>query len=335
MLKIENISYYLPNEPVSNKDIIKKNPGWNLNDLNNRTGVNTRYYANKNETALDMSIEACKIFFENYNSKKDKIDALIFCTQSNDYIMPPNSSLLHGILGLSEDVFAFDFNLACSGYIYGLAIANGLLSTNMASNILLVNADTYSKYINEKDRSTKILFGDAAAVSYIKNSNQNKGIIDIQCSTSGENYKKFIIPSGGIRYPKSKLSCVPIKDKSGNIRTDEDIHMDGMGIFAFVNSKVPKQIKSILKKNSLNLSDIDLFIFHQASKLAIDSLIKILKIDSKKVYINIDKVGNTVSASIPIALKDALSDGKIKDGDKILCCGFGVGLSWGTCIIQH
>ena len=335
MLKIDKISYHLPNDPVLNKDIIKNNPNWNLNNINARTGVNTRYYASEDETALDMSIKACKKLFKDIDGLNDKIDALIICTQSSDYIMPPNSSLLHGALDLSEDVFAFDFNLACSGYVYGLALANGLLSTGIASNIMLINADTYSKYINDKDRSTKILFGDAAAITYLKNTNDDKGIIDIQCSTSGKNYKKFIIPSGGTRYPKSELSCISKKDKSGNIRTDENIHMDGMGIFAFVNSKVPKQIKSILKKNELKINDIDLFIFHQASKLAIESLIKILGVDSKKVYINIDKVGNTVSASIPIALKYALDEGRIVDGNKILCCGFGVGLSWGTCIIQY
>ena len=135
--------------------------------------------------------------------------------------------------------------------------------------------------------------------------------------------------------PKSKDTASIITDKSGNERSSENIHMDGMGIFAFVNSKVPRQIRSLLKDNNFNTEDIDLYIFHQASRLAIDSLTKILKIDKNKVFTNINSVGNTVSASIPIALKDAICEGKIKEGDKVLCSGFGVGLSWSTCIIQY
>jgi 3-oxoacyl-[acyl-carrier-protein] synthase III len=335
MLKIDSLDYFLPNKKITNEDIFKKNKKWKSKSILDKTGVKNRYYANENETALDMSVEACKKLINNNEIDIDKIDGLIFCTQSPDHIMPPNSSILHGILGLGENVFAFDTNLACSGFIYSLGLAKGLMSSSIAKNILLINADTYSKYININDRSTKLLFGDAASASFLIEGSSNEGIIDILCSSAGKHYKKFIVPSGGLRYPKSNKSSIPIIDKSGNIKTDEDIHMDGMGIFAFVNSKVPKQIKYILQKNELNIEDIDLFIFHQASKLAIDSLSKILKIDSKKVFMNLDKVGNTVSASIPIALKDALDLGKIKSQDKVLCSGFGVGLSWGTCILQY
>ena len=326
MLFIDHIEYYLPKNKVETDDLINHNKNWNSGDFLSRTGVNIRYYADENETALDLSIKACKALIDNKSLNKDEIDGLVFCTQSNDHIMPPNSSIVHGLLNLSEEVFAFDFNLACSGFIYGLALADGLLSTGISKNILLINADTYSKYINDKDRSTKLLFGDGASACLLTNSINDKGIIDIKCSTSGKNHKKFIIPSGGLRYPKSRKSCLPNIDKSGNITTDENIQMDGMGIFAFVNSKVPAQIENILSENQLAVDDIDLFVFHQASKLAIDSLTKILKIKKSKVFINLDKVGNTVSASIPIALKDAQIEGRIKKGQKVLCSGFGVGL---------
>lgn len=335
MLSIDCIDYFLPNDKVNTEEIIKNNSDWNAEDILDRTGVKTRYYSAENETALDLALQACKSLIKNNSINKDEIDGLIFCTQSSDHIMPPNSSIIHGHLNLNENVFAFDTNLACSGFVYCLGLANGLLSSGIARNVLLINGDTYSKYINDKDRSTKLLFGDAASACLLKMSSSNKGLIDIKCSTSGKNYRKFIIPAGGLRYPKSKISRTAIVDKSNNVRTDENIQMDGMGIFAFVNSKVPRQIKSILLKNNMDINDIDLFVFHQASKLAIESLTKILKIDNKKVFSNIDKVGNTVSASIPIALKDAIELGSIKDGDKVLCSGFGVGLSWGTCIIQY
>ena len=334
MLKINHIEYYLPKNRIQNKDVFKLNPDWDLEFLTKKTGVLNRFYTDIDETALDIANKACEAFFEKNESVKSKIDGLIFCTQSNDYIMPPNSSLLHGMLNLSEQVLAFDFNLACSGYIYGLALANGLIKTKVATNILMINADTYSKYINDSDRSSKLLFGDAAAVTHLNRSDDGKGLIDIICSTSGINYRKFIIPAGGMRKPKSNETKLESKDKSGNIRNQEEIHMDGLGIFSFVNAKVPKQVLEILKRNQYEIENIDLFVFHQASKLALESLTKILKIEPDKVYINIDKIGNTVSASIPIALKDAQEEGKIKNGYKVLCSGFGVGLSWGTCILQ-
>ena len=192
MIKIENIHYHLPNKPIDNNSLKLENPHWDMNLLYNKTGVRTRYYANNEETALDLSIKACMELFKNKPNVRDLIDGLIFCTQSNDYIMPPNSSILHGILNLSEDVFSYDFNLACSGFVYGLSMAHGLIVGGIAKHILLINADTYSKYINKKDRSTKVLFGDAASVAYLKKSTDSKGIIGFRSSTSGKNYKKFI-----------------------------------------------------------------------------------------------------------------------------------------------
>ena len=335
MLLIEDIEYYLPKNKISNDDLLAINPDWDIKAIGDSTGVLTRYYVDKNETALDIGFKACEKLLKKDPSLKEKVDAIIFCTHSNDYIIPSNSSLLHAMLGLSENVFAFDYNLACSGYVYGLAISNGLLATNIAKHILLINADTYSKFVNDKDRSTKVLFGDAASVSYLKNSDNDKGMIDILCSTSGTHSKKIMIPAGGMRVPKSSTTSLPERDANGNVRTQENLHMDGFGVFSFINSKVPKQIIQICEKNNFNLDDIDLFVFHQANKLGLDSLTKILKIDPAKVFMNIHRVGNTVSATIPLALKDALDQNRIKEGNKVLFSGFGTGLSWGSCIIQY
>ena len=181
-----------------------------------------------------------------------------------------------------------------------------------------------------------MLFGDGAAVSLISDSDDNKsGIIDVLCSTAGKDHEKFMIPAGGCRIPLSAKTKEAETDSSGNVRSGENIHMDGWGILVFINSKVPKQIREILKRNNLTTDDISLYVFHQASKMALDSLAKILKIKPEKVYENIGSVGNTVSASIPIALKDAFEEGKIKKGDKVFICGFGVGLSWASAIIQY
>lgn len=332
--KIKQIEYYLPENIVTNEELGMENPSWDMDFVEERVGVRRRHIARSEETALDLAFEACKKIFSKENNDKNKVDGIIFCTQSQDYILPPNACILHKMLDLPENVFAFDFNLACSGYIYGLTLAHGLICSGIAKNILLVNADTYSKYIGRQDRSVRVLFGDGAAVSWVTASDSKTGIMDIQCSTQGKLYDKFIIPAGGARLPKSHATVIPTMDKSGNIRTLENIHMDGMGIFIFINSKVPHQIKQILARNNLTIEDIDLFIFHQASKLALDKLMNLLKIGPEKTYQNICTVGNTVSASIPIALKEAINAGKVLSGDKVLLSGFGVGLSWGTAIIE-
>lgn len=333
-IKIKDIEYYLPEHFVTNEDIQKENPNWNVKLVEKSMGVKRRHIADFDETALDMSFKACMRLFSKHEDIKRKIDGIIFCTQSGDYIIPPNSCVLHKMLNLSEDVFAFDFNLACSGYIYGLALASGLIFSGNCKNILFVTADTYSKYINKQDRSVRMLFGDGAAVSWITGSDTTQGIVDILCSTYGKDYDKFIIPAGGCRMPKSKETLIPKIDNSGNVRTLENIHMEGIGILSFVNSKVPRQIKQILERNKLTVKDIDLFIFHQASKAALDSLRRLVKIEPDKTYGNLSDIGNTVSASIPIALKDALDKGKIGRGNRILISGFGAGLSWGSAIIE-
>ena len=333
-IKIEAIEYYLPAKIISNDDLKAENPSWDINLLESRLGVAKRHIADDNETALDLALQACKKLFAKSKDIKNQIDSIIFCTESPDYILPPNSCILHKMLDLSDDVFAFDFNLACSGYIYGLALAQGLICSGNAKNILLINADTYSKYINKQDRSTRMLFGDGAAVSLITASNSTQGLIDIQCSTSGKDYDKFIIPAGGCRKPKSVETSLPVVNESGNVRMLENIHMDGMGILVFVNSKVPLQLLSLLERNGLTIDQIDLFAFHQASKMTLDSIERLLKIKPGKVFRNLKEIGNTVSASIPILLKDAIDKGRVSTGDKVVLSGFGVGLSWGAAIVE-
>jgi 3-oxoacyl-[acyl-carrier-protein] synthase III len=332
---IKDIACHLPSNKVSNSDLHKENPDWNMNQVQERSGVYERYISDEDETALDLAIIACNKLLSKNCDLAEQVDGLIFCTQSPDHIMPPNACILHDRLGFPENVLAFDFNLACSGYIYGLAIARGLIESGQLNNILLVNADTYSKYINKKDRSARALFGDGAAVSWITHSNSEAGIVDSQCATFGKGYDKFIIPAGGLRKPKSNETGIPVTDSSNNLRTQENIYMDGMAVWTFINSKVPKQIKQLLSRNNLGISEIDMFIFHQASKMTLDSLVQRLKIPNKKVFSNLSGIGNTVSASIPFALKGALDANLVQPGHKVILSGFGAGLSWGTVLINY
>jgi len=333
-ITIKHIEYYLPEDLVTNEDLRKLNPEWNMDKAVEKSGVYKRFFARENETAFDLACRACDELFRNSKIKKESINGIIFCTQSPDYIMPSNAFLLHKYLNLNQNVSAFDYNLACSGFIYGLAIANGFIATNLATNILLVNADTYSKFIHPKDRSAKILFGDGASVCLISK-DDSTGIIDIMLASSGKDFETFFIPSGGCRIPRSDQTVIEEIDNSGNIRTLENIHMNGFSVWKFIASTVPMQITEILKRNNYSTDDIDMYFFHQASKLTIDSLVKALKISNEKVFTNLSGVGNLVSASIPVALKDAEDAGILHRGDLILLCGFGVGLSWGTIIMKY
>lgn len=331
-LVIKAIEYYLPEKVVTNDDLQNENPGWNLDKVAEKSGVHQRHIAGKDETAFDLTVKACDKLFQKHD--KNDIDGIIYCTQSPDYIMPSNSFLLHDHLKLGNNVFAYDFNHACTGYIYGLAMANAFIKSGMAKNILLINADTYSKYISMKDRSTRVLFGDGASATILQGSDDKRGIIDIDLGSFGAGHDKFWIPAGGLRLPKSESTSVEEQDEKGNTRTKNDIVMDGFGVWSFINTVAPRQIEEVLNKNNLSKTDIDQFIFHQASKMTLDSIMRILKLEKDKVYFNIRNIGNTVSASIPIALKDAIDEKKIGPGSILILSGFGVGLSYGTVLME-
>jgi len=330
---IQHIEYSLPAKVVTNQDLKKQHPDWDIKKVESKSGVFQRHIAAPDQTAYDLAKEAVTKLFDRNIVAKEDIDGILFCTQSPDYIMPSNAFLIHNDFGLRSNVWAFDYNLACSGYIYGLAIARGFIETKMAKNILLITADTYSRYINENDRSTNVLFGDGAAVSLIT-SNENSDFFDIELASEGSEYEAFYIPSGGCKIPKSDQTKVMVADRSGNERTLEDIHMNGFAVWKFISNTVPRQIKELLKRNDLTIDEIDFIGFHQASKLTLGSLSKALKIDPDELFTNLGRVGNTVSSSIPIALKDAQTEGKLKKGDLILLSGFGVGLSWGSIIMR-
>jgi 3-oxoacyl-[acyl-carrier-protein] synthase-3 len=331
---IKQIEYYLPEKVVTNLELAQKNPEWNIERIEEKSGVKKRHVAGPDQTALDLAIKAVEKLFASGGISKDQIDAIIFCTQSQDYIMPANSFLIHKHFNFKQNVWTFDYNLACSGYTFGLAITRGIIETGLAKNVLLINSETYSKYLNPKDRSTNILFGDGAAASVISSEN-TRGIIDVILSSSGEKFDTFYIPAGGMKLPKSIQTKETSVDRSGNVKNLENIHMNGFAVWKFISKNVSEQINTLLERNHLSVNDIDLFVFHQASKLTIDSLVKMLKLDKEKVFMNLKNVGNTVSASIPIALKDAELSGRLKKGNLILLSGFGVGLSWGSIIMKY
>ena len=334
MITIKAISYALPERCLSNEELRAEYPDWDFDRLEGRTGVRRRFVAAKGETALDFAVRACEQLQAEDQLRPAEIDAVIFCTQSPDYIMPPNSCLLHGKLGLRTEVLAFDITLACSGYIYGLQLASSLIESGAASQVLLATADTYTRYIHPGDRATRCLFGDGGAVSIIARSPNGRGIRSIRCGTAGKHFGKFIIEAGGMRTERSSETARETVDRSGNVHTAEHIRMDGLGVLSFFNSTVPCAVRSALAENGLSLHDVDLFVFHQASQLALDSLTNALQIPPERMVVDLADTGNLVSASIPVALKRALESGRAHSGQLALLCGFGVGLSWGTALFE-
>lgn len=331
---IQAIEMYLPETIVTNADLASQHPEWDMPRVEERAGVLERHIAGQDETAFDLALKAARLLELQHPGVCQQSNVLLFCTQSEDYIMPSNSYLMHAALGMREDVMCFDINQACSGFVYGLGILQGLVGSDGMQSGILINADTYSKYIHPDDRSTRVLFGDGATATYVAAHGKGLKLRDVVYGSNGSQYSKFMIPAGGARQPKNDAALEDFVDRSGNVRNACTIQMDGLGILAFVNSKVPEQIRCLLTRNSLTIDDVDHVVLHQASKVAVDSICYALGVPESKRVLTIGKVGNTVSASIPMALKELMGSVQLTPGMKILISGFGVGLSWATALLE-
>jgi 3-oxoacyl-[acyl-carrier-protein] synthase-3 len=335
MTSIRSIATALPECQVTNADLARQYPGWAMELVAKRSGIYARRVAAADETAFDLSARACESLFEQSDIEVANVDAILYCTHDPDHLMPGNAHLLHSHLGLADDVLAFDYRLACSGFVYGLAFADAFARAGTASGLLLVTAETPSKRINPQDRSTRVLFGDGAAVTYISSSDGSEGtIVAYELCSHGAGFEYGYVPAGGARNPLSEETKQETTDISGNVRTPEDLQMAGPRLWRFVNSTVPGHVESFLAKHSLTLDEIDLCVFHQASKLILDSLGRALSIPPEKMFVHMKEIGNLSSASIPFALRAALDEGAIGPGDRVLLSGFGTGISYGSAILE-
>lgn len=327
---IKALTYYLPQTVISNEELIKDFPEWTVGKIAEKVGVNTRHVASVGETATDLAINAAnKLFDENTEIEKDSIDFILFCTQSPDYILPTSACIIQSKLGLRTDIGALDFNLGCSGYIYGLSLAKGLIEGKIANNVLLLTGETYNKHLHPKDKGNRTIFGDAATATLIS-TNGFAEIEKFSLGTDGNGAENLMIKTGGARYPE-KFNDLGF-DENGNPVSSDFIHMNGSEIFSFTQRNVPKVVKKVLEENGVTLDDINLFIFHQANKYMLEFLRKKIKISKEKFFIDMANVGNTVSNSIAISLCDAKKDDALVGN--ILLCGFGVGYSWGATILK-
>lgn len=336
MTSIRAIATELPAVEVTNADLDRENPSWGMGLVAQLTGIESRRVTAVNETALDLSVRACERLREQAHDDLTRIDAILCCTHEPDYLSPGNAQLLHNHLGLGDDVLAFDYRLACSGFVYGLAFADALARAGAAREILLVTAETQSKCTHPRDRSVRVLFGDGAAVTHVSARDEGGGeIVASELCTHGRGFMHACIPGGGARIPSSEGTREALADREGNIRGAEDIHMDGMEVWAFVRSTLPGHIEAFLARHSLTVADVDLCVFHQASKMVLDSLAKDLGLPREKMFLHLSEIGNLSSASIPFALEAALDQGAIGPGSLVLLSGFGAGISYGSMIVQY
>jgi 3-oxoacyl-[acyl-carrier-protein] synthase-3 len=328
-VKITDIEYYLPEKVVTNDQLAKQFPDLSPEKIGKKVGIKERHIVKEDETALDLALIVGKKILENYD--KGKIDFLLFCTQSPEYYLPSGACILQDKLGLNKNIGAFDYNLGCSGFVYGLALAKSLITSKIASNILLITSETYTKHIHPRDKGNRTIFRDAAAATIIEKSEEEQ-IGEFVLGTDGSGYKNLIVPNGGLRN-RYNPNAKEIDEGSGSIRTDNNLYMNGPEIFNFTIKVVPKLVLQVLEKNKINLEDLDFVIFHQANKYIIEYLRKKIKIPKNKFYINLLTTGNTTSNTIPIGIKESLDNKVIKKKDKVLLVGFGVGYSWGGTII--
>lgn len=333
---INYLDYYLPDGSLTNEMIIAEHPEWSAEKISEKTGIFSRPVAGKDEFASDLAIKSSMNLFKNSGVSPDSLDFLLYCTQSPDYFLPTTACILQNELHLSNSAGALDFNLGCSGYVYGLSMAKSLILSGQSRNILLITSETYSKYIHPKDKGNKTIFGDGAASTIISEEptgNIRAKIRDFVFYTDGKGYNRLIVKNGASRNRHS-IGKDEYNEDGSFIRNDDNLYMDGKAIFEFTVFIVPPLIDQALKKNNLKKEEIDLFIFHQANAFMMHSVRKRCQIPEDKFFVFLRDCGNTVSSTIPIALKEAFNQNRIKPGMKILLTGFGVGLSAAAGVIE-
>lgn len=332
--RIAFVEYYLPEQILTNEELESLFVDWSSEKIYRKTGISVRHIASKNECSSDLGAEAARRLLNQSGIEPRDIDFLIFCTQTPDYTIPTTACIVQDRLGIPISCAAFDINLGCSGFVYGLSIAAAYIRSGMASNVLLITAETYSKVIHPLDKSVRTIFGDAGTATLVSANRGVARIGELVLGTNGSGHQDFIVPTSGSRIARSAETAVEREDESGNVRSRDNLYMNGPKIFAFTLSAVPKMVQQLLDKTNLTLDDIDWFVFHQANKFMVQHLVKKLRLPEGKAPICIEEYGNTVSSSIPITLKNCQEEGRFQKGDRIMLLGFGVGYSWGAVLLE-
>ena len=329
---ITGIAHHLPEQVLTNEDIARAHPEWPIVKIYRKTGIRARHIARPGETASDLGVEAARKLFATGCCRPEDIDLLVLCTQSPDYALPTTACMMQQRLALPTTCAAFDFNMGCSGYIYGLSIVKGMLQAGMVKKAILVTAETYTKFLAPNDKGVRTIFGDGAAATLVEQVECPEGADPLGpfvFGTDGRGWSKLIVHGSGAR---------PVDDQARALmpagHPADKLYMDGPEIFAFTIRQVPVTFQALLDRAALTLEQVDMVLFHQANGYMLEHLRDRIGIPKEKFLVDIEDCGNTVSSTIPIALRNAEQAGRIRRGMKIALVGFGVGYSWGGTMLD-
>jgi 3-oxoacyl-[acyl-carrier-protein] synthase-3 len=326
---IADIACHLPQIQLTNEQLAELFPGWPAEKIYEKTGIRKRGVAAPGECASDLAFHAGEQLFLRHPRAADY---LLFCTQSPDFILPTTACLLQSRLKLPTRCAALDFNLGCSGYVYGLSLADALLRAGSAQRVVLLTGDTYTRLIHPLDKSTRTIFGDAGTATLLTVESSSR-LHSFVLGSDGRGAENLIVQTRGMRQPVP-VGAAATPDDSGNLRDPNCLYMNGPEIFNFTLQAVPTLVADVLARASLTKEQVDLWVFHQANAFMLEHLRRKLRIPPEKFVWELEDVGNTVSSTIPLAIERSLRKGKLQRGMKVLLAGFGVGYSWGGCMLE-
>ena len=319
------IAVQFPSRVETNDELQGLFPNWDMDVIYQKTGVRARHVAAADECASDLGVAAAERLFREYDIDRRTIDFLLLCTQTPDYPLPTTACLMQQRLGLPTSCGALDFNLGCSGFVYGLGLANGLISSGAAQRVLLITAETYSKYIDEGDRSLRTIFGDAAAATLVERA-EKPALTSFVFGTDGSGADYLMVTKGGTRPPEQGLK------PRRRPRWQSALYMDGPALIEFAIQRIPPLIDAVLGRSGLSRDEIELFLMHQATRKLLEELRTRLGIEEPKLPLCLEHCGNTVSSTLPILIAELRAQGRLHPGTRTMLIGYGVGLSWAGCL---
>jgi 3-oxoacyl-[acyl-carrier-protein] synthase-3 len=321
--KIAGLGRYVPRRVVTNAELerlVDTTDEW----ITVRTGIKERRVAAPEEATSDMAVEAAQEALEQAGVDAAELDLVLVGTASPDMIFPATACLVQERLG-AKRAGAADVSAACSSFVYGLALAHAQVVAGLAERVLVVGADTLSRITNWKDRSTCVLFGDSAGAAVVVPSDGQRGILSFWLGADGGGGPLLTLPAGGSRLPASYETVE---------RGQHFIHMNGREVFKFASRIIPRAIEEVCERAGVSVAEVDLFVPHQANVRIIQSAAERLGQPMEKFYVNVQRYGNTSSASVPVALYEAVAEGRVRDGDLVALVAFGGGLTWASCLLR-
>lgn len=323
--RIAAIAGHLPDARLTNAELAERFPEWSVDKIAAKTGIRDRHVVGPGETTSDLAIGAGRKLIDREAIDPSTVDYLIVCTQTADYLMPAVSMLVHAALGLRPSAGAIDITHGCSGYVVALGLASALIDSGQAQQVLVITADTYSRIVNEADKSVRTLFGDGASATLVVRS-ERAGIHSFVYGSEGAGAESLVVPNGGLAAPGRFPAADP--ERRGLVSNGYDFYMDGTAVFNFAIRVVPPTAAEVLTKAGWATDDVDSWILHQANAFMLSHLRRKLEVAEDRFVIELEQTGNTVSSSIPLAIEAARAKGVGAPGTRSVLIGFGVGLSW-------